>query len=95
MKFKLYCNVLNSYVLNFILIQATDFDIPAAQKTLYQKFAVDQMEYILTKTGRRWKFTKNSKSLWTTKSFTYNGIYESYHLCIRNNIDCYWIVSPN
>jgi hypothetical protein len=53
MKFKLYCNVLNSYVLNFILIQATDFDIPAAQKTLYQKFAVDQMEYILTKTGRR------------------------------------------
>jgi uncharacterized protein (DUF1499 family) len=34
-------------------VQATDLNIPAAKKTEYQAFAVDQMEYLLAKTGRR------------------------------------------
>ena len=45
--------------LNSSLIKASDLNIPAAKQTSYKAFGVNQMEYILATTGRRWV-----KSLW-------------------------------
>jgi hypothetical protein len=42
------------FIILLFLVKASDLNVSAAQKASFQAFAVGQMEYILTSTGRRY-----------------------------------------